>query len=120
MIDRAFAESFAADWIASWNGRDLDRILSHYSDDFELSSTLIIERMNEPSGRLEGKPDIGAYWTKSLALRPDLKFRLRSVFAGVDSVVILYDRMDGRTGAEYFEFGADGKVRRSCAHYAET
>jgi len=34
VIDKSFAERFAADWIESWNARDLDRILAHYSDDF--------------------------------------------------------------------------------------
>ena len=29
--------SLAEEWIASWNSRDLDRILSHYTDDLEFS-----------------------------------------------------------------------------------
>ena len=28
MIDKAFAEHFAADWVDSWNNHDLDRILA--------------------------------------------------------------------------------------------
>jgi ketosteroid isomerase-like protein len=43
MIDKAFADHFAADWIDSWNKHDLDRILSHYIDDFEMSSPVIIK-----------------------------------------------------------------------------
>ncbi len=35
------AESFAAEWIAAWNARDLLRVLSHYTDDFEMSSPFI-------------------------------------------------------------------------------
>ena len=27
MIDRRFAERFAAEWIAAWNSHDLDRVL---------------------------------------------------------------------------------------------
>ena len=117
MIEKTFAETFANDWIAAWNRRDLNHILSHYTDDFTLSSPFIMERANEPSGMLRGKKAIGGYWMKSLMLRPNLKFELRAVFTGIDSVVIVYGRMDGRVGAECFEFDATQKVCRSSAHY---
>jgi hypothetical protein len=29
MLTRSFAESFAGDWLAAWNDRDIERILSH-------------------------------------------------------------------------------------------
>jgi hypothetical protein len=32
VVDRTFAERFAADWIASWNSHDLDRILARCHD----------------------------------------------------------------------------------------
>ena len=38
MIDPEWALAFAADWIESWNAHDMNRILSHYTDDFEMSS----------------------------------------------------------------------------------
>ena len=72
MITKAFADHFAKEWIESWNAHDLDRILSHYTDDFEMSSPVIAQLMNEPSGTLHGKAAIRVYWAKALALRPDL------------------------------------------------
>lgn len=42
-MDKAFAEQFAADWIDAWNAHDLDRVLAHYSDDFEMSSPVIVQ-----------------------------------------------------------------------------
>jgi len=60
MIDKAFADSFAADWIESWNAHDLDRILSHYIEDFEMSSPLIIKIVGERSGTLKGKEVVGS------------------------------------------------------------
>lgn len=51
-MDKGFAERFAADWIDSWNAHDLDRVLSHYADDFEMSSPVIIQVVAEPSGTL--------------------------------------------------------------------
>ena len=44
-MDREFAEKFAEHWITSWNSHDLYEILSHYTEDFELSSPIICERM---------------------------------------------------------------------------
>jgi hypothetical protein len=50
IIDRTFAREFAAEWIAAWNSGDLERILSHYADDFEIRSPLIAERGFSPTG----------------------------------------------------------------------
>lgn len=119
MVDRAFTTRFAADWIEAWNHRDLDRVLSHYSDDFEFTSELIVTVMSEPSGRLKGKPAIRDYWEKALARLPVLRFELIDVLTGVDSLAIYYRRHDGNLALEHFEFGPDGKVVRSSAHYRD-
>ena len=59
MIEKDFAEEFARDWIESWNSHDLERILSHYSDQFEMSSPKIIQIAGEPSGTLKDKDAVG-------------------------------------------------------------
>jgi hypothetical protein len=116
-VDKAFAERFAADWIDSWNSHDLDRVLSHYADDFEMSSPVIIQVVGEPSGVLRGKAAVGAYWRKALELIPDLHFELISVLAGVASVTLYYKGARDRLAAEVFHFGADQKVSKAFAHY---
>ena len=118
MLTRAEAEAFATEWIAAWNSRDLTRVLSHYDDDFEFSSPVIIDVVGEPSGKLRGKEAVGAYWAKALARISQLHFQLETLFIGVDSIVIHYSRHDGRVAAEWFELGANGKVRRSSGNYA--
>ncbi len=45
MIDQQWAQAFAEDWIASWNSHDMERILAHYTDDFEMSSPLSWTRL---------------------------------------------------------------------------
>jgi ketosteroid isomerase-like protein len=117
MPTREFATAFAAEWIAAWNSHDLDRILSHYADDFEMSSPIIPQITSEPSGRLAGKRAVGAYWRAALERIPDLRFELLTTFVGVDSVVAHYDGPRGKS-AEVFHFGPDGKVVRAFAHYA--
>jgi SnoaL-like protein len=116
-MDKAFAEHFAADWIESWNAHDLDRVLSHYADDFEMTSPFIIQFTGESSGRLCGKVSLGAYWGKALQLIPDLHFELVSVLIGVGSITIYYKGAGGRLAAEVFFFDANRKVSRAFAHY---
>lgn len=117
-MDKAFAEHFAADWIESWNAHDLGRVLSHYAEDFEMSSPYIVQMAGEPSGTLRGKASIGAYWNKALDLIPELQFELVSVLAGVNSITLYYKGARSRLVAEVFHFGPDRKVARAFAHYA--
>ncbi|MDD2708769.1 MAG: nuclear transport factor 2 family protein [Verrucomicrobiae bacterium] len=117
MIDQPFAEHFAKDWIDSWNSHDLVRILSHYSDQFEMSSPAIIQITGEPSGTLKGKDAVRAYWAKALQLVPNLHFKLISTLIGVDSITLYYQGARG-TAAEVFHFGPDKKVAKAQAHYA--
>jgi len=120
MIDRAFAERFAAEWVEAWNSHDLDRIFSHYSDDFEMSSPFIVELMGEASGKLKGKDAIRPYWTKGLAASPPLKFELERAFAGVDSITIAYRRTGPiRQAAEVLFFDKSRRVIRGVAHYGK-
>src|SRR5712664_3480888 len=84
MIDRNWAEAFAREWVDAWNAHDLERILSHYRDNFEMASPLIVERMGVASGRLKGKEAIRRYWGQGLAGAPDLRFELTAVMVGVN------------------------------------
>lgn len=105
MIDRVWADSFAKEWVDAWNQHDLERILSHYSNDFEMTSPLIVQRMGVPGGRLKGKDAIRTYWRQGLDASPSLRFELRAVMVGVNSLAILYrSATAGRSVIERFEF----------------
>ena len=119
MITQEFASQFAQDWIESWNAHDLERILEHYSDDFEMSSTLIVTLMSIPSGSLKGKDKIRAYWQKGLERRPALKFRLLKITFGVDTIAIHGDAETGRNFVEWFFFDDKHKIVKSLAHHDE-
>lgn len=116
MIDSQLASEFANHWVEAWNSHDLDAILSHYTDDFEMSSPVIVGTMNEPSGKLKGKEIIRAYWSKALAKYPDLHFEKLHVLAGVGSVTIIYNGVRGLS-AEVFHFNSKAKVYAAYAHY---
>jgi hypothetical protein len=116
-MDSAFVQHFATEWIAAWNSHDLDRVLSHYANDFEMSSPYIVSLVGEPSGTLTGKPAVEAYWRKALGLFPDLHFDLVSVLAGANSITLYYKGARGRLAAEVFHFDGEQKVSRAFAHY---
>ena len=117
-MDEKFAKSFANDWVEAWNAHDIARVLSHYTDDFEMSSPIIAQLLGEPSGTLQGKEAVGAYWGKALQLVPDLRFELISVLIGVRSVTLYYKGAKSRLSAEVFEFNPSGQVTKAVAHYA--
>ena len=116
MIEKEFAERFAAEWIAAWNSHDLDRVLSQYSDDFTMSSPLIAKIAEEPTGTLKGKEKVRAYWSKALKMIPDLHFDLVSFLVGVDSITLCYKGHRG-LAAEVLHFDRNGKVIEGYAHY---
>ena len=115
-LTKEFAQHFAEDWIASWNSHDLERILAHYTENFEMSSPLIVQLMGEPTGTLKGKAAIRDYWGKALARIPNLHFDLTEVQVGASSLVIQYHGPRGPS-AEVFWFDAENKVCRAAAHY---
>ena len=115
-MDREFAEKFAQHWVSSWNSHDLQKVLSHYTDDFEMASPIIRERLDIESGVLKGKAQVREYWEKGLEAFPNLHFKLVSVFLGSSSVIILYEGHKGMS-CECFKFNEAGLVYEASAHY---
>ena len=116
-ITKQWADSFAHDWVEAWNAHDLKRVLSHYAEDFEMSSPFIAQFTGEASGSLSGKARVSAYWQTALQKMPNLRFDLQSVLVGVSSIVIYYRTNFGRRTAEALFFNQAGLVYRAAAHY---
>lgn len=121
VIDRAFARAFASEWVAAWNSGDLERILSHYAEDFEMRSPLIAERGFAPTGVLRGKEAIRPYWAAGLAsATPPLAFELIDAYAGVNTIAIHYRSVARRYVVEVIEFDEDRRaIRGSACHGSE-
>ena len=117
ILNKETAHEIASEWISAWNAHDLDRVLSHYTDDFEITSPFIPNMAGEPSGTLRGKSTIRAYWNHALEKIPDLHFTLFGVYWSMDSVAIHYDAVMGKKGVEVLFFNEDGKVVKAVAHY---
>lgn len=117
VIDSAWARTFAMSWVAAWNSHDLDAIFSHYTDDFEMRSPLIVERGFSPTGALRGKAAIRPYWSVGLAATPPIRFELIDVYAGVDQIAIHYRSVARKLVVEVIEFDAERRAIRASACY---
>jgi len=117
MISMEQAQAFAREWVDAWNSHDLNRIVSHYADDFQMTSPFIVKLLNEPSGTIKGKENVRAYWATALQRLPDLHFDLIEVLSSVDSITIYYHAVLGKRAAEVLFFNDRGKVTRAIAHY---
>ncbi len=115
-MEKHLALKFAEEWIAAWNAHDLQRILSHYEDEFEMSSPAITKLTGEASGMLKGKKAVGTYWADALEKYPRLHFKLLNVLCGVNSVALVYEGVLGLS-TEVFHFAPSGKVIQAFAHY---
>lgn len=112
------AETLMQSWVAAWNAHDLPRVLSHYTDDFEMTSPYIVQLTGEVSGTLRGKAAVGAYWQKALERSPELHFEPMHVLHSPSSVTLIYRSNRSGLAAEVFFVSDDDKIFKAVAHYA--
>ncbi|MBS1535489.1 MAG: nuclear transport factor 2 family protein [Bacteroidetes bacterium] len=110
-------QTFAQDWIDAWNSHDMDKILSHYTEDIEITTPMIRIATGVDSDSLKGKPLVAEYWSKALERIPDLHFKLIDVANGVDSVALYYESVMNKKAIEVMFLNAEGKVYKMMAHY---
>jgi ketosteroid isomerase-like protein len=113
------AKQFAKSWIESWNSHELDHILTHYSDDIEITTPMIKMAGGIDSGTLKGKEQVRAYWKTALERIPDLHFELYEVTAGINSVALYYKSVMNKKAIEVMFFDEHEKVHRMYAFYTE-
>jgi len=118
VVTKDEAWKLAEHWVAAWNARDLELIMTHYEDGVELISPVAAQLLGAPGGKVTGKVNLRAYFEKGLAAYPELQFQLEDVFWGVSSVVLCYKNQKGTRTAEFMELSAAGKVARVVANYS--
>lgn len=101
--------SFADGWVAAWNRRDVEAVLSHFSDDVVFTSPVAQRVGYRVDGIMRGKEDLRRYWTTALAKNPKLHFELTDVFCGIDLLVIAYRNQEGSPRTEVLKF-KDGMI----------
>lgn len=123
MLSEQKARAFAESWYAAWNARDLDRIMSHYSAGIEHSSPFIARYNNSAEPTLRGREEVRAYFGRALERNPTLAFHPKRMALGTETVVLMYERMNGDFAAEMFVLAPsghpeEGKILKSVSHYA--
>ena len=107
------AEDLAKDWVAAWKRRDAEAVLSHYSDDVEFQSPLVVVLLGDPFGIVRGKQHLREYFQKVLTAFPGPPdTELLGVYQGVDSLLVHF-QVRGRKGIEVMELNQKEKIRRA-------
>lgn len=115
--DAARLASLGREWIAAWNSRDLERVLTLYAEDAEMTSDKIQALGFDSTGTLASKAKLLAYWGKGLELLPDLHFTLIDLFISPDSLVVFYANERGARICEYLRLDAAGKIVQGSANH---
>ena len=115
-----FPATFAAAWIANWNARDVEAVLSHFADDCVFESPIAQTITGE--AKLVGKASLRAYWDAALARIPSLHFTLDDLAwdSGRRTLAVMYtSRVGERVTAcsELMTFDAQGRQTLGRAYY---
>lgn len=117
MLSEQQLKQFAQAWLEGWNSHDLDVILSHYADNIEFSSPLIVKLWGDANGTIKGKENLRSYFAKGLATYPQLKFNLIQLLFGVNSITIYYHSVNNLLTAEVMVLNEEVKAIQVRAHY---
>jgi ketosteroid isomerase-like protein len=112
------AQSFADQWISDWNRKDVEAVLSHFSDGVVFTSSRAKAILGSP--RVEGKSRLRNYWTTAISRIQTIQFTLNYVINSGDRLAIVYiAEIDGKRlrAVEFLVFDDDGLVREGEAMY---
>lgn len=113
MTARNQATAFADQWISDWNRKDVEAVLSHFSESVVFTSPRARGILG--SSRVEGKSNLREYWTKAISHIQTIRFTLDYVISDGDRIGIVYIAdIDGRQtrAVELLTFGDEGLVCR--------
>lgn len=112
------ARQIAEDWVAAWNARDLERILSHYAEDVVFHSPSVVTRYGEPTGVLRGKHALREHFRRGLeTFGANVRFTIIDVLAGVNGYTVYYSRENGAAVVDTVVVNSFGKGVQVHAHY---
>lgn len=106
------ARAFAERWISEWNRKDVEAVLSHFSDDVVFTSPRAQALVG--SSCIRGKAKLREYWKLAVARVQRMHFTLDCVIFQGDHMAIVYmPDLDGKRirAVEFLTFGADGLIR---------
>lgn len=111
-------QEFAKMWINAWNSHDLEDVLSHYSEDIEITTPMIAMATGGKESSLKSKEAVCEYWKKALEkFSGSSHFDLIQLTAGMGSVALLYKSIMDKHAVEVMFFNEEGKISKMYAHY---
>jgi ketosteroid isomerase-like protein len=108
--------TFAQTWADSWNRRDVEAVLAHFTDDVHFTSpTALVVTGNAV---VRGKQAVRAYWLAALAKVDSIHFTVDRVLwetSRRELAIIYIERINGasRMVSENLIFGDAGLVTRA-------
>lgn len=102
-----------AELVEDWNGGDIERILSHYSEECVLVSPLVRDKLGIASGSLCGRENLRIWWSSGLEKPEPYRMEFVDVMDGVDSFLMI-QRLTSmeKTGASRFVLNEDGLIEK--------
>jgi ketosteroid isomerase-like protein len=121
-ISDSFVKEHIKGWINAWNNKDLETVLSMFTEDIEFSSPkikLITPEFN--SEKVNNKQDLRHYWSTAKEKITSLYFTPKDYYIKGNICVLEYiATFDGKTkflSIEKFEFNDDSKIYKASAFY---
>jgi len=121
-ISDSFAKEHIQRWINAWNNKDLETVLSMFTEDIEFFSPkikVITPEFN--SEKVNNKQDLKHYWLTALQKLTSLHFTPKEFFIKGNACVLEYiATFDGKSkflSIEISEFNDDSKIYKASAFY---
>lgn len=118
VVSKEIGQQIVQQWLAAWNGRDLDALNELYGEEILYLSPLANEVIeNKKDGLVSGKRKIHDYFERCHQRWPDGQFQLQQVFLGVESLTILYIGFDGKLVSEMMILNPKNKIKKVYCNY---
>jgi ketosteroid isomerase-like protein len=105
--------TFAQDWAAAWNARDVERVLAHFDEDVAFTSPTAVAVVGIET--VHGKSALRSYWMSALERIQQLRFTVDRVLwdeATRELAIIYTSETNGQSKrmSENLRFGTNGRV----------
>jgi ketosteroid isomerase-like protein len=118
----SFATEHIKRWINAWNNKDLEKVLSMFTENIEFSSPkikVITPEFN--SEKVTNKQDLKHYWSTALQKLTSLHFTAKDYYIKGNTCVLEYvATFDGKSNflsIEKSEFNEDNLIYKASAFY---
>ena len=118
VMSEARVREIAESWMAAWNSRNLDSLMSHYADNVVFMSPTVVLRDDEPSGVIHGKSALKEHFREGLeSFGPAVMFTLLDACVGVGGYALYYQRETGAKVIVAKRLNDEEKIIEARVHY---